>query len=156
MHTRSKRFPTVTLGQKQELFARCHASLLLKAFQFGYEVRQRELGRGKEQARHNAFHCGTCGDAKRGHGNEVRSGVADHAFHPIGIEDSLHCDFLAIDLYLRKPGGAMLWAPSNYRALGEYWESLHELCYWGGRTDKPGDRLRHDAGHFSITDRGRQ
>jgi len=39
---------------------------------------------------------------------------------------------------------------------GEFWESLHELTYWGGRTDKPNDRLRNDGGHFSITHGGVQ
>ena len=140
----------LTLGQKQELFARCHEKLLRKAHALGYCVRQRELGRGEAQAKWNALHCGTCGDSKRSHGQ------AAHDFTPIGIADSLHRDFLAIDLYIRKPSGGMLWAARYYRELGEYWETLHEFCYWGGRTDKPGDRLRHDAGHFSITDRGRQ
>ena len=140
------------LGAKQELFARCHAKLLLKAFELGYEVRQRELGRGAAQCKYNATHCGSCAATKAEH----YGSRADHDFHPIGIADSLHGDYLAIDLYLRKPGGKMLWASEHYQALGEYWESLHEFCYWGGRTDKIGDRLRHDAGHFSITDRGRQ
>jgi hypothetical protein len=138
------------LGEKQELFAVCHEKLLRRARELGYLVRQRELGRGRQQAHWNAFHCGTCQDAKRTHSQ------ASHDFHPIGIEDSLHCDFLALDMYVRKPGGRILWSASHYRELGEYWESLHPLCYWGGRTDKPGDRLRHDAGHFSVTDRGRQ
>ena len=119
------------VGEKQELFARCHAKLLAKAFKLGFEVRQRDLWRSKEEAARLA-----------------RKGV--------GIRNSLHCKGLAIDLYIRRPGGNILWATERYRALGEYWETLHPLCFWGGRTAKANDRLRHDGGHFSITHGGVQ
>ncbi len=119
------------LGEKQELFARCHARLLFKAFDLGFEVRQRELWRTKYQAKENA-----------------RLGV--------GSANSLHCKGLAIDLYIRRQGGRILWGTEAYRDLGVFWESLDPLCYWGGRTDKPGDRLRHDGGHFSVTHAGVQ
>ena len=139
------------LGAKRELFARCHAKLLAKAFELGFEVRQDELKRGEQQAVWNSRHFGKCGEYRHGHGD------SDHTFHPIGSANSLHLDGLAIDLYLRRPPStAILWATERYRELGEYWESLHELCYWGGRTDKPGDRLSHDGGHFAITHEGRQ
>lgn len=138
------------LGAKRELFARCHAKLLNFAFENGYEVRQSELQRGEAQAKYNSLHCRKCKSHKNHHSG------ADHSFKPIGILNSLHRDGLAIDLYIRKPPGPILWATPQYRLLGEYWETLHELCYWGGRTDKPGDRLRHDGGHFAITHGNRQ
>jgi len=121
----------VTVGEKQELFARCHAKLLAKAFELGFEVRQRDLWRTPAQAARNEL-----------------AGV--------GIKNSLHCKGLAIDLYIRRPGGRILWSTEAYRELGVFWEDLHPLTYWGGRTDKPGDRLRHDGGHFSITHGGVQ
>jgi hypothetical protein len=108
------------------------------------------LQRGEAQARYNSSHCRKCKERRSDHA------LADHSFKPIGILHSLHRDGLAIDLYIRKPPGPILWATERYRVLGEFWESLHPLCYWGGRTDKPGDRLRHDGGHFSITHGGRQ
>ena len=138
------------LGPKQELFARLLPRLIDKAHELGYAVRLKELQRGKQQAEWNAKHCRICGDSRKGHATQ-----ADHIFKPIGIENSLHCDGLAIDLVLFKQG-APIWDTEVYRKLGEYWESLDELAYWGGATAKVGDRLSHDGGHFSITDGGRQ
>ncbi len=119
------------VGAKQELFSRCLPLLITKAHELGYEVRLRDLWRSKEEAARLA-----------------RAGI--------GIKNSLHCKGLAIDLYIRRPGGSILWATEHYRELGEYWESMDRLCFWGGRTNKPGDRLRHDGGHFAITHAGVQ
>ncbi len=141
-----------TLGKKRELFARCQVLLTNEAHRLGYEIRLDELKRGVQQAEYNATHCGSCAATRREHNKER----ADHAFHPIGIVDTLHGDGLAIDGYVRKPPGRVLWNVEHYRPLGLYWEDLHPLTYWGGRSSKVGDRLRHDAGHFSITHRGRQ
>ncbi len=62
-----------------------------------------------------------------------------------GIADSLHCLRLAIDLNIFKDG-VLLSRLSDYKALGEYWESLTTadyVCCWGGRFN--------DADHFSIS-----
>jgi hypothetical protein len=140
----------LTLGQKQELFSWLHPRLVDKAHELGFEVRLKELERGDEQAEFNANHCRLCGANVSMHGPQ-------HTFRPIGTANSLHCDGLAQDLYLRQPpSNRILWATEHYRPLGEFWEGLHALTYWGGRTDKPGDRLKHDGGHFSITHGGRQ
>lgn len=141
-----------TLGQKRELFARCQVLLTNEAHRLGYEIRLDELKRGPQQAEYNATHCGHCAGTKREH----YRGRADHDFRPIGIRNTLHGDGLAIDGYLRKPGGRVLWSAVHYRGVGEFFETLHPLTYWGGRSAKVGDRLRHDAGHFAITYRGRQ
>jgi hypothetical protein len=140
---------SLSLGQKQELFARCHYALLGEAFRLGYDVRQKELLRGEQQARWNAAHCGEC------RGDEPTHGGQAHPFKPIGILASLHRDGLAIDLVLVK-NDAPLWTVGDYRPLGLYWESLDPLCYWGGDSSKEGDRLIHDGVHFSITHQGRQ
>ena len=121
----------VKVGEKQELFSRCLPLLITKAHRLGFEVRLRDLWRSKEEAARLA-----------------KTGA--------GIANSLHCKGLAIDLYIRRPGGRILWSTESYRKLGFYWESLDKLCYWGGRTNKPGDRLRRDGGHFSITHAGVQ
>lgn len=60
-----------------------------------------------------------------------------------GIRNSLHCKRLAIDLNLFKDG-VYLPDTEDYRAFGEYWESLDPLNRWGGRFK--------DGGHFSMTD----
>lgn len=131
----------MTLGEKQELFARLLPRLLSKAHLLGYEVRLQELRRGTVQAEWNANHCAICG------GN-VSMHTAAHEFRAVGIANSLHCDGLAIDLYIRRPGGRLLWATEHYRELGEFWEAAHELCAWGGRFG--------DGGHFSIMHGGRK
>jgi hypothetical protein len=121
----------LTVAQKQELFSRLLPRLIDYAHARGFEVRLRDLWRTQYQADENA-----------------RLGV--------GSKNSLHLLGLAIDFYIRKRGGGILWSTERYRELGEFWERLHPLCYWGGRTDKPNDRLRNDGGHFSITHGGVQ
>lgn len=121
----------LSVGQKQELFSRLLPRLLDYAHGLGFDVRLRELWRTKEQAAWNA---------RRG----------------IGSANSLHRKGLAIDFYIRRPDGKILWATENYRDLGVFWEDLHPLTYWGGRTEKPGDRLSNDGGHFSIMHGGVQ
>ena len=125
----------MTLGAKRELFSRLLVRLVKEAHRKGYEVFLEECKRGAQQAEWNATHCGTCKQTKRSHVD------ADHEFHAIGIADSLHCIGLALDITLRQ-NGRPLWARKHYLALGLYWESLHELCAWGGRF--------RDAAHFSI------
>ena len=75
--------------------------------------------------------------------------VVDHAFVAIGIENSLHCDGLALDLIVKKDG-EILWTTPGYEELGEYWKTLDPLCCWGG------DFEHEDGGHISITHGGRR
>lgn len=158
--------PCRTLGQKRELFARCQAELTLETNRLGYEIRWDELKRGDAQAEWNASHCRVYVDGKRcealpsahrGIGASRATRITGHKFKPIGSRNTLHKLALAIDGYLRRPpSNRILWATKHYRTLGLYWESLHPLCYWGGSTDKPGDRLKHDGGHFSVIHGGVQ
>jgi hypothetical protein len=61
---------------------------------------------------------------------------------------SLHTLKLAADLNLYK-NGVYLTTTEAHEAFGEWWESQHELCRWGGRFKKP------DGNHYSITHGGR-
>lgn len=97
----------MTLGEKQRLFSRLVAKLILQAYEMGYEVTLGEAWRSKETAEHYA---------KIGR----------------GIKTSLHRDRLAIDLNLFKDG-RFLMQTESHRPLGEWWEDQHELCRWGGR-----------------------
>lgn len=108
------------VGAKQELFASLLPDLIDFALARGYAVRLRELWRSKEQA-------------------------AIYAAAGTGIANSLHRKGLAIDLVLLK-NGRPLWASEQYQELGEFWESLDDLCSWGGRFG--------DGGHFSIMHQG--
>lgn len=121
----------MTVGQKQELFSRLLPLLITEAHELGFEVRLRWIWRDKITA-------------------------ARFAREGKGSANSLHTLGLAVDFYIRRPGGRILWATRHYRDLGDFWEGLHELTYWGGRTDKPNDRLHNDGGHFSITHGGVQ
>lgn len=100
----------MTLREKQSVFVRLVASLILRAYREGYELTFAEAYRTPEQAALNA---------KNGK----------------GIANSLHTQRLAIDLNLFKDG-TYLSSTEAHRPLGEWWEALSTpeyQCCWGGR-----------------------
>jgi hypothetical protein len=110
------------LGEKQELFAFLLPRLLDQAHALGFKCRMGELWRPPEMA---AIY------AKRGQ----------------GIGKSVHCDKLAVDLNLFRDG-QFLQDSDSHRPLGEWWETLHPLCRWGGRFG--------DGNHYSLEHEGRK
>lgn len=66
---------------------------------------------------------------------------------PVGRKTSLHKSRLAVDLHLFRDG-KYLTETEDHLLLGEYWESLHQLCSWGGNFN--------DGNHYSITHGGRR
>jgi hypothetical protein len=114
----------VTLGEKQRLFVQLIGRLIEFAYQEGYELSFGDAYRSPEQAAANAV-AGT------------------------GIAKSLHTQRLAIDLNLFRDG-AYLTESEAHKPLGEFWESLHDLCVWGGRFTKP------DGNHYAMTHEGRR
>ena len=110
-----------SLGEKQRLFTRLVARLLLRAEFMGYDV--------------------TFGDAYRdprvfGEPGEQRG---------YGRPESNHKRRLAIDLNLFK-NNEYLRDTEDHRPLGEWWELQHELCRWGGRfNDGNHYSLEHDG-----------
>lgn len=71
------------------------------------------------------------------------------------MKNSLHYDGLAMDIDLCDADGQYLRDSESHRKYGEFWESLHELCFWGGDGKKK-DGLKNDGNHYSITDAGRK
>ena len=71
--------------------------------------------------------------------------AAIYAKKGIGISNSLHTIKLAIDLNLFKEG-RWLTRTMEYRAAGEYWESLRDGNSWGG--------WFNDGNHFSREHEG--
>lgn len=70
-----------------------------------------------------------------------------------GITRSLHRLRLAVDLHLfrdKDGDGDMdyLTDTESHRSLGEWWETLHPLCRWGGRWG--------DGNHYSLEHEGRK
>jgi hypothetical protein len=61
-----------------------------------------------------------------------------------GIINSLHCKRLAIDINLFSPQGEYLTDTESYKALGDYWQSLHPQNRWGGLFK------REDGNHFEM------
>jgi len=59
--------------------------------------------------------------------------------HKVG---SLHFEGLAMDVDLFR-GGVYLEKTEDHLQFGEWWESLHPDCRWGGRFE--------DGNHYSIT-----
>jgi hypothetical protein len=111
------------LGDKQRLFMRLVPRLIDWAHLNGYEL--------------------TIGDAYRDPRAFGRLGVRK----AYGRANSLHKQKLAIDLNLFKDG-KYLQKTEDHRPLGEYWESLHDLCSWGGRFN--------DGNHYSLAHAGRR
>ena len=64
---------------------------------------------------------------------------------PVGKKNSNHKKQLAIDLDLFKDG-AYVTDGEVHTPLGEFWESLHPLCRWGGRFG--------DGNHYSLEHQG--
>lgn len=63
----------------------------------------------------------------------------------LGFKNSNHTRRLAIDLNLFKDGH-YLSSTESHRPLGEYWESLHPMCRWGGKFG--------DGNHYSLEHNG--
>lgn len=66
---------------------------------------------------------------------------------PVGHPRSCHKMRLAIDLLLDRDG-VYLNKSEDYTELGEWWESQHEYCRWGGRFNV------RDGNHFSFEHNG--
>ncbi len=100
----------MTLSEKQQLFTKLIAQLILWADEKGYRLTFGEAYRTPEQAALNA---------KKGS----------------GISNSLHTKRLAVDLNLFI-NGQYQTNSAAYLPLGEYWESIGGS--WGGRfRDRP-------------------
>lgn len=120
---------TLTLGEKQRLFAKLIGEFLIWIYANDYEV--------------------SFGEAQR------PQLVADwYARMGKGIVNTLHIKRLAIDLNLfldiTPDGDEDIYQTDSakYLPLGEKWESMHPLNRWGGRFSKP------DGNHFSMTHDG--
>lgn len=107
----------MSLGDKQRLFTLLIAKLIIWSYEHGYEL--------------------TLGDAYR----DPRSHGAFGVRGVYGRSTSNHKRRLAIDFNLFIDGEYQKTSEA-YAAMGEYWESLHSLCSWGGRFD--------DGNHFSL------
>lgn len=113
---------SLKLSEKQRIFVWNLHSLIAWTYDQGYELTLGEAFRTPEQAALNA-----------------QSGS--------GIANSLHTRRLAIDLNLFRNGEWMQHS-EDFRPLGQYWKTLHELNCWGG------DFQKADGNHFSMTDGG--
>lgn len=127
----------VTLSERQCEFTEKQALLVLFAVKLGYRVKGQEWNRTLAQQE-----------------SYVRQGVSKTL-------NSRHIDKLAVDLVLFKNGNAIT-SGEDFRALGEYWESLGGR--WGGRfVDLAAFRAEHgrefdpakdlgwDCCHFELT-----
>jgi len=95
------------LWEKQAIFAKNVAKLILYIFDENYYCTFGEATRSKEQAELNA---------KKG----------------IGILDSQHRKRLAVDFNLFSPEGIYLTDSKDYLKFGKYWKSLSLQNRWGG------------------------
>jgi hypothetical protein len=108
----------MTLGEKQRLFSKLIAKLILYAYEQGYEITLADAYR--DPRLHGEF------GIKKGYGEAA----------------SMHKIRLAVDLNLFKDG-KWLTKTEDHKFLGEFWETLHPFCRWGGRFN--------DGNHYSMT-----
>lgn len=92
---------------------------------------------------------------------QVIQKMIDDGFEPmIGrdglnhMKNSLHYDGLAMDIDLTRDG-EYLPDTESHRPFGEFWESLHPDCFWGGDGQKE-DGLTNDGNHYAVTMGGRK
>lgn len=104
------------LGPRQELFIRLVHKLWAKAWELGYEIRGGELQRTPEQQK-IYIETGRSWTMKGEHLNKC-----------------------AIDCHFTKNGE--VFYPQE---LGDYWESLHPACSWGGNWS-----TKKDGPHFEL------
>lgn len=112
----------MTLSEKQQLFTKLTAQLILWADEKGYRLTFGEAYRTPEQAALNA---------KKGS----------------GISNSLHTQRLAVDLNLFI-NGVYQTRTEAYAPLGEYWESIGGS--WGGRFKSNPDGNHFSLEHNGV------
>lgn len=111
----------MTLGKKQRLFTRLISELVIWAYDNGYELTQGDAYRDPRLF-------GKVGE-KKGYGHR-------NSNHKVRLAKDLN---LFID-------GKYMTETEDHRPLGEKWESMHELCRWGGRFN--------DGNHYSFEHNG--
>lgn len=122
----------VTVRQKQSLFARLIAELILWIYAEGWELTLADIGVTQERK------------VSVGRGAVMLATDREHML------TSLHYQRLAADLNLFVDGRYVTRGDApQWEAIGEKWESMDPLCRWGGRFLNP------DANHFSLAHAGR-
>lgn len=139
----------MTLGEKQELFARLFIKLIQKVYDLGMTCRIGEVFRSDEQAEINSLGVGgrknLCRVLEANGFKPLADAIANNTGS--GVRPSVHELKIAVDLLLFK-NGIYLTDSEAYRILGEYWESLHPLCRNG--------RSWNDGNHFSLEHQGKK
>jgi hypothetical protein len=115
----------MSLGNDQRHFTKMIATLIAWAYENGFEL--------------------TFGDAYRD--PRVHGEVGEKQGY--GHSRSYHKRRLAVDFNLFRDG-VWLNKTSDFKPLGEYWESIGGT--WGGRFDFDGDGQGDDGNHFSYTE----
>jgi hypothetical protein len=130
--------PILTLGQKQELFQRLRAEWVSWIFSHpGWAIRS---GEGR------ILPLGTSGVYGR-KARVVATGQIVLVRDLVHKENGTHYMGIGEDQSLWVNGKQLIFGTEpEWLLAGEKWESMHELCRWGGRFQ--------DANHISITHNG--
>lgn len=115
----------LTLRQKQSLFTKLAAELILEAYRQGFEV--------------------TFGEAYRSPEEALRLSKTGK-----GISKSLHTMRLAIDLQLFKDS-KYLTQTEQYASLGKWWKAQNPDCRWGGDFKSRPDGNHFSVAHDGIS-----
>ena len=144
----------MTLGDKQRLFAKLFAELVLWVYDQGYEVTYGEFYRSDEQAVINVLgpvgRQDLCSLLERNSATNLRFhdlSVAISNNTGSGILKTLHGLKIAADINLFL-GGRYLSDSDAYQFAGNKWKAMHPENRWGGDFSTP------DGNHFSIEHEG--
>lgn len=139
----------MTLGEHQRLFTRLLPQLIVRINDGELECVVGEVERGEVQAIVNSL--GVAGRQRLSQElmgqelfTELRQAIARCG---TGTLESNHRYRLAADIHLFR-GGEYLTSTEDHQPFGEYWETLHPLCRWGGRFK--------DGNHYSLEWNGRK
>lgn len=117
-------YDEMTLGKRQELFAKLLPRLLDYIHEQGYRVRIGDVFRDPRV---------------HGEWGEKKGYSAAYSVHKLK---------LAVDLNLFDKDGNYLTDTESHYQFGRYWESLHPLCRWGGSFTPA------DGNHYSLVYKG--
>lgn len=138
----------MTLGEKQECFVELEQQWVAWVLAQGWKLRH---GEGRILQLGPDGKTGRKAKLLDGSPVRVRDGVhMDEGTHYMGVGADWQLFVLGVWISM---GTHPAW-----KEAGEKWESLHELCRWGGRFGEtaPGKGDGHDANHISIEHNGKQ
>ena len=128
------------LGADQELFMRLLPRLIDYAHELGFEIRGGSLFR--DPRLHGSLGFPDIMTWLEQNFPAAHAAAEVAGYRGYGSRNSNHKNKCAVDLNLRRQGGAMVWSTDEHAELGLWWEEQNPKCRWGGRFN--------DGNHYEL------